>query len=119
MGISLDSTQITVIENVARITLIAFAVILIVYLWNATYSSAVAKDAVARMVGGDIAAIFWVGVIVLGVIIPIGVSIGTYFAGEASSALLLTAVVTEIIGGLALRYVILKGGIYIPLTSGE
>lgn len=121
LGISLGGSevQITSIENVARITLIAFAVILIVYLWNATYSSAVAKDAVARMMSGDIAAIFWVGVIILGIIIPIGVSIGSYYSGGASSALLITAVVSEVIGGLALRYVILKSGTYIPLTSGE
>jgi formate-dependent nitrite reductase membrane component NrfD len=119
MGISLNGDQITVIENVARITLIAFAVILIVYLWNATYSSAEAKDAVARMVKGNIAVIFWIGVVLLGVIIPITISVSTYFAGEASSALLLTAVVAEVLGGLSLRYVILKSGTYIPLTSGE
>jgi polysulfide reductase chain C len=121
LGISLNvsASQLTLMENITRITLISFAVILIVYLWNATYSNAAAKDAVARLLGGNIAAVFWIGVIVLGVVIPLGISIGTYFAGEASTALLLTAVVTEIIGGLSLRYVILKGGIYIPLTSGE
>jgi sulfite dehydrogenase (quinone) subunit SoeC len=119
MGISLGGDQITAIENITRITLIAFTVILIVYLWNTTYKSAAAKDAVARMVKGDIAVIFWIGVVVLGIIIPVGISVGTYFTGEASSALLLTAVVAEIIGGLSLRYVILKGGTYIPLTSGE
>ncbi len=107
------------IENMTRITLIGFAVILIVYLWNATYSSSAAKSAVARVVGGDIAVFFWIGVIVFGVVIPIGISVGTYFAGGASDALLLTAVVTEIIGGLSLRYVVLKGGTYEPLTSGE
>jgi hypothetical protein len=56
---------------------------------------------------------------ILGVIIPLGISIGTYFTNNASTALILTAVVTEIIGGFSLRYVILKGGIYLPLTSGE
>jgi len=120
MGISLggNAAQITTIENMTRITLIAFAVILIVYLWNTTYSNVAARDAVARLLGGNIAAIFWIGVVVLGVIIPIAISIVSYYI-EASSALLLTAVITEIIGGLSLRYIILKGGIYIPLTSGE
>ncbi len=121
MGISLNGSEALLndIENITRITLIGFAIILIVYLWNATYSSAAAKASVARLVSGDIAAIFWIGVIILGVIIPIGVSIGTYYAGEASSGLLITAVVAEVIGGLSLRYVILKGGTYVPLTSGE
>jgi formate-dependent nitrite reductase membrane component NrfD len=119
VGISLDSSQLHIMENITRITLIGFAVILIVYLWNTTYSSTAAKEAVNRLLGGGIGAIFWIGVVILGVVIPIGVSVGTYFADSSSSALLLTAVITEIIGGLSLRYVILKGGMYIPLTSGE
>jgi formate-dependent nitrite reductase membrane component NrfD len=112
-----DAATLASIENITRITLIGFAIILGVYLWNATYSSTVAKDAVARVIGGDIAVFFWIGVVVLGVVIPIGISIGTYFTHSTSSALLLTAVVTEIIGGLSLRYVILKGGTYEPLTN--
>jgi formate-dependent nitrite reductase membrane component NrfD len=121
MGISLggSAAQLTAIENMTRITLIGFAVILVVYLWNTTYSNTAARDAVARLLGGNIAAIFWIGVVAFGVIIPLVVSLVTYLTEEASTALLLTAVITEIIGGLTLRYVILKGGIYIPLTRGE
>jgi formate-dependent nitrite reductase membrane component NrfD len=121
LGISLNNSaaQLSLLENMTRITLISFAVILIVYLWNTTYSNTAARDAVARLLGGNIAAFFWVGVVLLGVVIPLAISITTYFTGEASSAWLLTAVVTEIIGGLSLRYVVLKGGIYIPLTSQE
>ncbi len=120
LGISInDAAVLSQIENITRITLIGFAVILIVYLWNATYNSTVAKAAVSRMLGGDIAVFFWIGVVVLGVVIPIGISVSTYYIENTSSALLLTAVVTEIIGGLSLRYVILKGGTYLPLTSGE
>jgi formate-dependent nitrite reductase membrane component NrfD len=114
-----NGAQVADIENITRIILIGFAVILIVYLWNATYSSTVAKEAVARIVGGEIAAFFWIGVVVLGVVIPVGISIGTYFIDKASSALLLTAVIAEIIGGLSLRYIVLKGGTYEPLTNGE
>jgi len=119
LGVSIGGSeaQIIAIENVVRVTLIGFAVILIVYLWNTTYSGAAARDAVARVVGGNIAVIFWVGVVLLGVIIPIAISVTTLFASEASAALLITAVVSEILGGLALRYVILKGGMYSPLVS--
>ena len=34
-----DSAQIATLENVIRVVLIAFAIIVTVYLWNATYSS--------------------------------------------------------------------------------
>ncbi len=121
LGISLggNESQLALMENITRITLIAFAVILIVYLWNATYNNVAARDAVARLLGGNIAIVFWIGVVVLGVVIPLGISIGTYFTENTSTALIVTAVVTEIIGGLTLRYVVLKGGIYMPLTNGE
>ena len=69
----------------------------------------------ARLVGGSIAAIFWTGVVLLGIVIPIAISIATYFSGEAPEGLLIFAVITEIIGGLTLRYVILKAGFYGPL----
>ena len=115
LGISLGGEHLVAIENMTRITLIGFAVILGVYLWNATYSSTAAKDAVARLVGGSIAAIFWTGVVLLGIVIPIAISIATYFSGEAPEGLLIFAVITEIIGGLTLRYVILKAGFYGPL----
>jgi polysulfide reductase chain C len=121
MGISLSGTEaeIMAIENVTRVTLIGFAVILIVYLWNTTYSSAAARNAVGRLVSGSVASIFWVGVILLGIIIPIGISVSTYFSGEAQAGLLILATVCEVLGGLALRYVILKGGVYSPLVPAS
>lgn len=112
-----DAATLTAIENITRVTLISFAILLAVYLWNTTYNSAVARDAVKRVVGGEIAVFFWIGVVLFGVIIPIVISIATYYMTDAPQALLLTAVATEIIGGLSLRYVILKGGMYQPLIS--
>jgi formate-dependent nitrite reductase membrane component NrfD len=118
LGISLGGGHVVAIENMARITLIGFAVILAVYLWNSTYTSTAARDAVIRVVGGSIAGIFWTGVVLLGIIIPIAISVVTYFSVDARTGLLLTAVICEIMGGLSLRYVILKAGFYSPLISG-
>jgi len=60
LGISVnDAYLVTQIETWTRLTLIGFAVILIVYLWNTTYSSTAAKAAISRIMGGDIAVFFW------------------------------------------------------------
>ncbi len=114
-----DSNQIAALENVIRIVLIAFAVIIAVYLWNTTYSSTAARDAVIRLIGGALAPLFWIGVFLFGIAIPVVISITTYFTGHAASGLLITAIVSEIIGGLALRFAILKAGVYQPLLPVE
>jgi formate-dependent nitrite reductase membrane component NrfD len=111
--------EIVALENVTRVVLIALAVIIGVYLWNTTYSSVAARDEIKRLVGGSLAPLFWVGVFAFGIAIPVAVSITTYFTGEAASGLLITAVVSEIIGGLALRFAILKAGMYAPLLPAE
>ena len=114
-----DSSQIATLENVIRVVLIALAVIIGVYLWNTTYSSTSARDAVKRLIGGSLAPLFWIGVFLFGITIPVVISITTYFTGEASSGLLITAIVSEIIGGLALRFAILKAGMYQPLLPAD
>jgi formate-dependent nitrite reductase membrane component NrfD len=114
-----DSAQIATLENIIRVVLIALAVIIGVYLWNTTYSSTAARDAVKRLIGGSLAPLFWVGVFLFGIVIPVAISITTYFTGEASSGLLITAIISEIIGGLALRFAILKAGVYTPLLPAD
>jgi formate-dependent nitrite reductase membrane component NrfD len=114
-----DSSQIAALENIIRVVLIALAVIIGVYLWNTTYSSAAARDAIKRLVGGSLAPLFWIGVFLFGIVIPVAISISTLYAGEASSGLLITAIISEIIGGLALRFAILKAGVYTPLLPAD
>ncbi len=111
--------DVTALENTIRVALIIFAIIVGVYLWNTTYSSVAARDAIKRLVGGSLAPLFWVGVFFFGIIIPVAISVTTIFTGEAVSGLLITAVVSEIIGGLALRFAILKAGVYAPLLPAE
>lgn len=117
LAISLGGSyaEVEVIKNVIRVALVAYAIIIIVYLWNATYIDPVAKGSVVDLIRGANAPVFWVGVVLFGVLIPVAISVTSYFAAEASTALLITAVVCEIIGGFSLRYAILREGSYGPL----
>jgi formate-dependent nitrite reductase membrane component NrfD len=110
-----DSGNIAMLENIIRVVLVALAIIIGVYLWNTTYSSTAAKDAIKRLIGGSLAPLFWVGVFLFGIVIPVVISLATIGSEEPAAGLMITAVVSEIIGGLALRFAVLKAGVYQPL----
>jgi len=102
------------IYNIMLIALVVYAVFLAIYLWVSTYESKAARDSVTRILQGNIAPAFWLGVIALGIVIPIIILL----ASNATAALVITAI-CAIIGGVALRYVILKAGVYSPLLPSE
>lgn len=118
LGISLGGNydRVAALEDIIRVMLVFYAFIIAVYLWNATYGDAIAKTSAMMLIRGSIAPLFWIGVVFLGLVVPIAISALFYFTAEVSEKLLLTAVISEIISGMTLRYVILKAGMYAPLV---
>jgi formate-dependent nitrite reductase membrane component NrfD len=109
-----DVLLVTDVAYAARIVLIGYAVAVAVYLWAATYESVAARDSVTRIVKGDIAPVFWVGLVLVGIAVPVIL----LFASTATASLIIAAI-CAILGGVALRYVILKAGVYSPLITDE
>lgn len=102
-------------EAGSRWLLIISALLMVVYLWRASRKGATGKQSVIEQIQGNASLVFWLGVVTLGIIMPLAIAFSSYFVHEASVTLLLIGVVCEIIGGLSLRYSILKVGIYQPL----
>jgi formate-dependent nitrite reductase membrane component NrfD len=97
-----------------RVVLIAYAVCLAIYLWVATYESTAARDSAMMILKGNVASVFWLLVVLLGIVIPVIM----LFATDATAALVIAGILA-IIGGVALRYSILKAGVYSPLIPAE
>jgi formate-dependent nitrite reductase membrane component NrfD len=104
-------------ETGSRWLLIANALLIAVYLWQASMKESIGKQSVLEQLHGHSAPIFWIGIVLLGIVIPLAIALAGLIAGEISPALLIAGVVCEIIGGLALRYCILKAGAYKPLVA--
>jgi formate-dependent nitrite reductase membrane component NrfD len=115
IGLADAQVEIMAVEFGSRILLTANIVLMGVYLWNATYTSKTSKYSAMLMIRGSLAVPFWAGVIVFGIIIPLAISASSYFAGEASAPLLITAIVLHTIGAVALKYVLLKAGVHNPI----
>lgn len=102
-------------EAGSRWLLIISALLVVVYLWRASQKGGTGKQSVIEQIQGNASLVFWLGVVTIGIIIPLAIAFSSYFVHEASATLLLIGVACEIIGGLSIRYSILKVGIYQPL----
>jgi len=109
--------ELSAAETGSRWLLAANILLIIIYLWRASVREAVGKQSVLEQLHGRSAPVFWIGIVLLGIVIPLTVTIISLIAGEVASALLIAGVVCEICGGLALRYCVLKAGAYKPLVA--
>ena len=55
--------------------LIANALLIIIYLWQAEQREAVGKQSVMEQLRGHSAPIFWIGIVALGIVIPLAIAI--------------------------------------------
>jgi sulfite dehydrogenase (quinone) subunit SoeC len=117
--VSLNASNLPTIANFLLAALLVNAVSVATYFWTATYGSSSAKDSAIRVLKGPIAPAFWVGVVILGIILPIVMIAPFSLQQNVSQVLFAIAAVFAVIGGIFLRYVILKAGMYTPLLSNE
>lgn len=115
VGLGVGQVDIMAIETGSRILLTINAIIIAAYLWNAIYKSDTARHSVMQLIRGNIALPFWLGVVAFGIIMPLGISGFSYFAGEAATPLLVSAIILHTLGAFALKYTLLKAGIHNPL----
>jgi len=114
-GLADAQVDMIAIEFGSRIMLTANIILIAAYVWNATYTSKTARYSALLLLRGKLAVPFWVGVIACGVIIPLAISVASYFVGETSTPLLITAIVLHTLGAVALKYVLLKAGVHNPI----
>jgi len=111
--------QIVDVATAMVAVLVVYAVSVAIYLWITTYESHVARDSVMLLLKGSIAPVFWIGVVLIGIVVPIAIIAPYAFTEAAQTAAFIIGAVFAIIGGVALRYVILKAGVYAPLLPAE
>jgi sulfite dehydrogenase (quinone) subunit SoeC len=106
------------VEEWVRILLISYIVLLTVYLISVRYSGVIGTFSVREMIAGKWWPLMWFGVIVVGLLLPMGVVGASYFLGLKSMlpAVLYLSIFCELLGDLALRYLILRCGFYSPLV---
>ncbi|UCD08143.1 MAG: polysulfide reductase NrfD, partial [Dehalococcoidales bacterium] len=96
-----------VVIVIELVTLIGYAI------WLAASSMSGASDALGLLTTGVLAAPFWVGVVLLALLIPLGLEIanrGKDITQKSVSRALITSSICVVLGGLVLRAVMTIGG---------
>ena len=106
-----------IVELVSAILLIVNIFFIAVYLLSATYIGTAGKVSTIKLLKGSQAPVFWLGVIILGMIIPLAISLYTLTFGASIIPLLIIAILLHTIGAFALKYCILKVALYKPLFA--
>ena len=124
LGIALGSGTMVVgkaVEEWIRILLIGYLLLVPVYLMSVRYTSATGRVAVSYMLQSQWSALFWIAVVILGMVIPVTTVINSIVTGleGISMAFLYAAILSGLIGDLSMRYLILRCGVYGPLIPSS
>jgi formate-dependent nitrite reductase membrane component NrfD len=99
------------------ILLVAALVMLMLFLWAGAYSQPAARESVREILRGNLTLPFWLGVVVIGLLIPIIISISMLEGLAPVLSISIVLLVCELAGGLAVSFCIMKAGLYRPLIG--
>lgn len=108
-------------EEWIRLLLIGFLILIPIYLISVRYTSLTGQASVRLMVSGKWSPLFWIGVVIIGIVIPLITVICSFFFGleVLPAALFYTAILCGLLGDLVIRYLILRCGMYNPLINSN
>lgn len=105
--------------NTANAVLLLFQLLLVGFLLLTAFtSSQLSREAAGEILSGGLSIVFWAGLVVLGLVVPVIVYWSDLLAKVAEPKTSTTALIAAmvLVGVFALRYIIVYGGQIIPLT---
>ncbi len=112
MGIS--GREVLGIEVWCRMILLAYIGLIALYLWGTFHASEAAKFSISNLVRGGFSKLFYLGVILIGIVVPLLITLSMWGLGVYSAGIFLRLIFV-FAGDLVLRYSIMKSGYYTPL----
>lgn len=105
------------VEEWIRLLLVGYILILAVYLVSMRYGPLAGRFSVREVVVGKWSLLMWIGVVAVGLALPVAVVINSFQIGLQATpvALLYIGILAGLIGDGSMRYLILRCGFYAPL----
>ncbi len=93
--------------------LIVFEGMILFFYLHGMHEVTAARASVRRLVRGDLAGSFWIGVALIGLVVPFVLEI----LGGSHLFIVLLASLSGLIGGICVRYVVVSGAVKAPLNA--
>jgi formate-dependent nitrite reductase membrane component NrfD len=110
-----EHTSAEAMQTISNASAVMGVVVLVVFVgylvWLASFSTPAAADALRLMVFGSLSVLFWVGVVLIGLVIPLVLLFASWRAGrEAVVGTILASACLVLLGGFLLRLVVVLAG---------
>jgi formate-dependent nitrite reductase membrane component NrfD len=112
MGVS--GREVLGMEVWCRMILLAYIGLIALYLWGTFHASEAARYSVSNLVRGGFSRLFYSGVVLIGIVVPLLITLGMWGVGVYSAGVFIRLIFV-LTGDLALRYSIMKSAYYTPL----
>ena len=121
LGLAMSQNEMVMaLEPVARWTLFLYVFLTIFYMWNAKHSSLAAQQSLKLLTKGEFAPLFYVGVVLIALLVPTLVTVLIYTKTlETTHSVLYLRLGCAFVGDLTLRYCIMKAARYFPLVESN
>jgi len=115
--IKMSGYDLSLPELWSRWSLLGYIALLAMYLWGTYHASEAAKESVGRLLTGDSALRFYTAVVVVGITVPLAITIVAWSGGveDLRGGTLFLRFLCVFIGDLAMRYSIMKSAMYAPV----
>jgi DMSO reductase anchor subunit len=111
---ALGGQNLIAIEMWSRIFLFVYIGILIFYLWGTIHESETAAFSIKELLKGDFAMLFYLTVVVIGIIVPLLLTF-IMWGSSVVGSLVFLRLLSVLVGDVMLRYSIMRSAFYTPL----
>lgn len=111
-----ESAMVLQVEPVMRWFLFSYSVLALSYLWNASHGVPAARKSLQVLIRGELSSVFYIGVLFLSFLAPIGITLmGVAYTDSLTAGWLAVRMLCVVIGDMAFRYCIFRAACYSPL----
>ena len=109
--------DVATVEAVKLWVIVSTAVLILLYLVAGSRAGGAARESVSELVAGRISPAFYGGTIVVGIVVPIALTLLRETLGISELLVLGAIGVASLIGDFYVKYCIVKAGVYAPLVE--